>query len=144
MLSETLLVTLDVKSLYTNIPHIEGREACRAALNSRQVLQPPTEDLIHLIKLMHTKNFVFRGEHYLQNLGTAMGTQMAPSYANILMGDLERKILDKVDKRPNIWWRYIDDVFAIWPHDEECLLEFIRQIIYIRKLNLLPSGLINP
>ena len=56
-----------------------------------------------------------------------MGTRMAPSYANIFMGDLERTILDKVDKRPNIWWRYIDDVFAIWPHGEECLVEF-RQI----------------
>ena len=53
---------------------------------------------------------------------------MAPSYANIFMGDLERKISDKVDKRPNIWWRYIDDVFAIWPHSAELLVEFIRQI----------------
>ena len=45
----TLLATLDVKSLYTNIPHSEGIEACRSALNTRQVSQPPTEDLIHLI-----------------------------------------------------------------------------------------------
>ena len=30
----SLLVTLDVSSLYTNIPHNEGIEACRKALNS--------------------------------------------------------------------------------------------------------------
>ena len=71
---------------------------------------------------------MFEEEHYLQIHGTAMGTQMAPSYANIFMGDLERKILTQVDKRPDIWWRYIDDVFAIWPHGEECLIEFIEQI----------------
>ena len=58
----------------------------------------------------------------------AMGTRMAPSYANIFMGNLERKILEKVDKRPNVWWRYIHDVFAIWPHGEEYLIEFISQI----------------
>ena len=57
-----------------------------------------------------------------------MGTRMAPSYTNLFMGNLERKILEKVDKRPDIWWRYIDDVFAIWPHGEERLIEFIEQI----------------
>ena len=36
--TETLLVTLDVRSLYTNIPHNESIEAFRAALNTRQVL----------------------------------------------------------------------------------------------------------
>ena len=126
---DTLLVTLDVRSLYTNIPHNEGIEACRAALNTRQVLQPPTEDLIHLIKLILTKNnFVFEEDHYLQIHGTAMGTRMAPSYANIFMGDLEKRILTQVDKRPDIWWRYIDDVFAIWSYGEESLIEFIEQI----------------
>jgi hypothetical protein len=34
-------------------------------------------------------NFTFDGNHYLQINGTAMGTKMAPSYANIFMGDLE-------------------------------------------------------
>ena len=125
----TLLVTLDVKSLYTNIPHSEGMEACRAALNTRQVLKPPTEDLVHLIELILTKNnFVFEDVHYLQTHGTAMGTRMAPSYANIFMGDLERKILEEVDRRPSTWWRYIDDVFAIWTHGEEHLTEFVQQI----------------
>ena len=31
----SLLVTLDVRSLYTNIPHDEGVEACRELLNTR-------------------------------------------------------------------------------------------------------------
>ena len=127
--SETLLVTLDVKSLYTNIPHSEGIEACRGALNNRQVLQPPTEDLVQLINMILTKNnFVFQGENYLQVHGTAMGTRMAPSYANIFMGNLERRILDQVDLKPNIWWRYIDDVFTIWPHGENSLVEFVALI----------------
>ena len=47
--SNALHVTLDVKSLHTNIPHKERIEACRKALNWRAVLQPPTEDLLNLI-----------------------------------------------------------------------------------------------
>ena len=51
-------------------------------------------------------------------------------YANIFIGDLERKISAQVDKRPDIWWRYmyIDDIFIIWPHDQERLTEFIEQL----------------
>lgn len=33
---DTLLATLDVSSLYTNIPHTEGIQACREALESMQ------------------------------------------------------------------------------------------------------------
>ena len=64
----------------------------------------------------------------LQVHGTAMGTRMAPSYANIFMGRLENRLLEGVTIRPAIWWRYIDDVFTIWPHGEECLESFIEQI----------------
>ena len=27
-----------------------------------------------------------------------------------------------------VWWRYIDDVFAIWTHGEENLIKFIHEI----------------
>ena len=41
---DTLLCTMDVSALYTNIPHKEGIEACQAALeNGRgQGLKPST------------------------------------------------------------------------------------------------------
>ena len=57
---DTLLVTLDVSSLYTNIPHKEGMAACAAALNTRDTQQPPTSDLVTLISEILTKDsFVF-------------------------------------------------------------------------------------
>ena len=46
---ESLLVTLDITSLYTNIPREESLEACRKVLNTRGVLNPPTHDVINLI-----------------------------------------------------------------------------------------------
>jgi hypothetical protein len=41
---------------------------------------------------MHN-NFTFNGEHIIQINGTAMGTTIAPSYANIVMGKLEKQII---------------------------------------------------
>ena len=84
--TSSCLVTLDVNSLYTNIPHREGILACREALSLRELLYPPTEGLCDLIYIILTKNnFTFNGVHYLQIQGRAMGTHMAPSYANIFM-----------------------------------------------------------
>ena len=82
MPSGTMLATLDLTALYTNIPHDKGVDACRAMLDTREVLQPPTDDLVHLIKLIPSK---MNDKHYLQVHGTAMGTRMSPSYANIFM-----------------------------------------------------------
>ena len=127
--SESLLVTLDVVSLYTNIPHQEGLDAYREILNPREVLNPPTEDIVHLISIiLKRNNFSFDGLHYLQKQGTAMGTRMAPSYANIFMGKFEIDLLQQTVKRPTIWWRYIDDFFAVWPHGEENLKVFLTEI----------------
>ena len=75
----SLLLTLDVRALYTNIPHNEGIEACRKALNTRRVQDPPTQNVINLITLILTNNnFSFDDKHCLQIKGTAMGTRMAP------------------------------------------------------------------
>ena len=57
-----------------------------------------------------------------------MGTRMAPAYANLFMGDLERKLLAQSPLKPFIWWRYIDDIFMVWTHGEEKLNEFITHI----------------
>ena len=57
-----------------------------------------------------------------------MGTGMDPSYASMFMDDLERRILASLDRATTTWWRYIDDVFAIWPHDEEHLTTFLDGI----------------
>ena len=125
----SLLVTLDVSSLYTNIPHEEGITACEEYLNRRELQEPPTADLCELIRLVLTKNsFVFNKTNYLQIHGTAMGTRMAPSYANLFMGKLEREFLRTQDKIPRVWWRYIDDIFAIWDHGEPSLRVFIENL----------------
>eukprot|EP00105_Crassostrea_gigas_P005310 XP_011418863.1 PREDICTED: uncharacterized protein LOC105322042 [Crassostrea gigas] len=107
----TLFVTMDVTSLYTNIPHDEGIEACREVWDSRAIQQPSTESLLKLLEhVLKLNNFMFNGEHYIQISGTAMGTKMAPSYANIFMGRLERSLLLRAPFKPLSWLRFIGDI----------------------------------
>ena len=102
--SGTILVSMDVTSLYTNIPHNDGIEACREAWDQRAVKEPPTECLVQLLTLvLKHNNFTFNGEHFLQINGTAMGTKMAPSYANIFMGKLEKLIIQSAPHKPLSW-----------------------------------------
>ena len=115
----TLMVTLNISNLYTNIPHEEGIKPCEEFLNSRELLIPSRADLFHLVRLILTINFfLFNENHYLQVHGTAMDTRMAPSYANLFMGKLECKFLLTLHLKPRVWWRFIDDIFAIWTHGE--------------------------
>jgi hypothetical protein len=92
-------------SLYTNIPHNDGIEACRDAWNQRAVKELPTECLVELLTLvLKHSNFTFNGEHFLHINGTAMGTKMAPSYANIFMGKLEKLIIHSTPHKPLSWF----------------------------------------
>ena len=60
----SLLLTVDVGSLSTNISLEEGIQACRKMLNNRDLLEPPVEDIIKLITLIWKRNnFSFNSEH---------------------------------------------------------------------------------
>ena len=57
-----------------------------------------------------------------------MGTCMAPSCTNLFMGKLEWEFLWTQDKVPLVWWRYIDNVFAVWTDSEEPLRLFVENL----------------
>ena len=132
-----ILATLDVSSLYTNIPNVEGIEACRIMLNNiRPNARAPFNDsLIKLLtQVLSKNNFDFNEKHYLQTGGTAMGTRVAPSYANTFMGWFEDEFVYTHDPSPLVWKRFIDDIFIIWTHGLESLQDFYQHLN-----NCLPS-----
>ena len=77
--SNTLLVTVDVKSLYTCIPHKEGIQACAEALKISKTNnpdQPDTNTLITLLEivlkitrlnLMEKVIYNYKGRQWVQN-----------------------------------------------------------------------------
>ena len=88
-----------------------------------------TNTLIEHAKLVLKKNiFEFSDKTYKQIRGTAICTKFAPPYAVLFMTASEEKILSKVKKKPNVWWRNIADIFFIWGHGEESPKEFISEI----------------
>ena len=62
-----ILCTLDVSSLYTNIPNHEGILAVANKLRGDPTKAPITSFILDLLTLvLHNMNFEFNGEHYLQ------------------------------------------------------------------------------
>ena len=91
----TLLATLDVTSLYTNIPNDEGIRAAELAMEEHRPFgkEPFNNSIIDLLRLVLTcNNFTFNGQDYLQVGGTAMGTKTAPNYAVNFMNFMDRMV----------------------------------------------------
>ena len=84
--------------------------------------------LLNLFAILTMNNFVFNGEHFVQQHGTAMGTRMVPAYANLFMGNFEEKALGGFQDKPLFWFRYIDDIFMVWTHGNEKLDSFIAYL----------------
>ena len=61
-------------------------------------------------------SFEFNNTFYIQTYGTAMGTRMGPSYANLFLAKFETDALSHAPQQPHTWWRFIDDIFMIWTH----------------------------
>ena len=72
--------------------------------------------------------FEFNSECLLQISGTAIGTKIFPAYANIVMSIFERKLLTGSCNKPLVWFRYIDDIFAIWTYGEDKFEDFMLYI----------------
>ena len=53
-------------------------------------------------------------KHFLQLVGTAMGTKAAPPYANLFMGSQEETIREAFIRAIPFWKRFIDDIFLIF------------------------------
>ena len=121
---------MDVTSLYTNIPQEEGiTTVCNAYERFHDCRPPiPTHFLRDMLRLILKENsFQFYGKNYLQIHGTAMGTKMAVSFANLFMSAVETKILNESTEKPLVWKRYIDDVFSLWNTNIEDINGFIEQ-----------------
>ena len=59
----TTLVIMDVTSLYTNIPHSDGIEACKDIRESRSVKVSPIDCLVTMFTMVLKKNnFTFNGD----------------------------------------------------------------------------------
>ena len=100
---------MDLSSLYTNIPQEEGTEIVCKTYDSSHNYNPliPTLFLREMPGLILNENsFQFNGENYLQTHGTAMGTKMTVSFANIFMAKIETTLIQQSETKPKEWRRF--------------------------------------
>ena len=140
------LVTLDVESLYTNVPLPEVRTIIEFLLNSRPNKEPPTHFLLDILDIILDHNFFRHLEQfYLQIKGVAMGSSCAPSIANIYMINFEKTfILNNHNPfRTQIikYYRFIDDLFFVI-QNQDAATQFL-QWINIQDPNIRLSGTIH-
>ena len=122
------LVSLDVVSLYTNIPHDDGIKSVAKFIHQhRKGVQTPTNQIL-LGFLELVLKCKFNNRHYLQVQGTAMGTRVAPTYANIFMSEFEEQFVYTYSHPPEHWFRFIDDIWTIFRGTKKELDDFIAYL----------------
>ena len=86
------LFSMDVKSLYTSIPHEDGLIALHHFFYQRSDPEPPTNTLIRLAELVLQKKFFsFNVSFYVQKSGVAMGSNLGHSFACLFVSYQEEK-----------------------------------------------------
>lgn len=134
---ETLLVSFDVTSLYTNIPNSFGYEAISYwidKLPDSLDTRFSKEFIMEGLKLiLENNNFFFDNVYYHQNRGTAMGTKVAPTYATLVMGYFEELLYSEISRSfdhaftdyiKKNWKRFLDDCFVFWIKSVDDLKNF--------------------
>ena len=119
----TILATLDVKALFTNIQHGEGLSSLEKQLNKYSNSKIPSSYISKLMNLLLKHNiFSFNNENFVQNIGGPMGSPPVPDYANMFMADRIDSEIEKLALKYNrgdenalqLLKRFLDDIFLIF------------------------------
>ena len=130
-----LLVSFDVKSLFTSIPVNEAINICRRKLEGDNTLGERTDmsadTIVQLLSFcLKSTEFQYDGTHYRQLDGVAMGSPVSPVIADIFMEDLEDQafLSDTNQTPPRLWKRFVDDVISVIKKQaEQSYLDFLNK-----------------
>ena len=113
------MASLDVDSLFTNIPLNETIEICCELLYSNTAVVDglSRNDFKKLLTMATTESFIlFDGKYFQQIDGVAMGSPLGPTLANIFLCHHETKWLANCppECKPLYYRRYVDDIFLLF------------------------------
>ena len=126
-----VMVSFDVISLFTRIPIKLAVEIVKCRLENDDNLCGKTklsvDEIVELMQFcLDNNHFVFRDKYFRQIFGCAMGSPISVVAANLVMEDLERRILSG-NCQIRFWKRFVDDVWAVVPEDKVSdILNFIN------------------
>ena len=118
------MASLDVDSLFTNVPLDETIEICVNELfkSSQTVSGLNKQQVLEMLSLTTKENVIlFDGKYYSQIDGVAMGSPLGPTFANIFLCHHETTWLKNCPKafKPVYYKRYVDDIFVLFEKPEQ-------------------------
>jgi hypothetical protein len=134
------MCSLDVESLYTNVPVNETIDIILDRIFTNDLILHhglTRNSLQKLLKLsLNDSFFRFDGCLYQQLDGLAMGSALSPVVANIFLDQFETQHLRNCppEFKPKFYRRYLDDTFFLFNNEEEALLFFIILTVGMIKL----------
>ena len=107
---------MDVNSLFRNIDHEEGAEACYKYLVQYDISALLSKFLLRLFCLvLKCNNLSFSSRFFHQIEGTTMGTPMAVNFANLFITKFETEMLRDFEAangiRPALWFTSINFLY---------------------------------
>jgi len=114
------LISLDVISLFTNVP-------MNLALNSinkrwsdiSKGTKIPKNEFIKAIELILDSTFFgFNNKIYKQKFGTPMGSPLSPILADLVLQDLEMNAIENLSMEIPFYYRYVDDIALAVPRQK--------------------------
>ena len=121
------MASLDVESLFTNIPLNETINNCVSDLHYNNRYNGKLSKR-YLFKLLETatseSSFIFDYVLHKQIDGVAMGSPLGPTLANAFLCHYEKERLDNcpIHFKPMIYERYVNDIFVLFSLKEHLQL----------------------
>lgn len=120
---DVLLVSFDVVSLFTKVPVNLATKVAHERLSRDPLLAERTAlspgQVVGLLQFCLNATYLsYRGEMFQQVYGTAMGSPVSVTVANLVMEDVEQRALTSSDYQPPFWKRYVDDTITALPQDQ--------------------------
>ena len=114
-----IMFSLDVQSLFTNVPLVETIDyICQFVQKEDVPIAIPVASLRELLfKCTFNVQFLFDGTLYRQKDGVAMGSPLGPLLADIFLATIENDKLQDTINRLTQYHRYVDDIFCIADDD---------------------------
>ncbi|XP_071637612.1 uncharacterized protein [Temnothorax longispinosus] len=118
--SNCTLISLDVVSLFTNVPTDPVVDSVTKRWNEISKLTdiPLDEFTIAIRLILNSTYFSFNNKVYKQIFGSPMGSPLSPIAADMVMCDLEQVAISQLKYVPQFYFRYVDDIAMDAPCNE--------------------------
>ena len=112
----TMLVTMDVTAMYTNIDLAKGISIIQEAVTTAFPQQG--RFMLELLRWVLQNNYFLVGNQWFrQTKGAAMGGNVSGTFADLVVGVVEERIWrEQPALKPGLYARYRDDTIAITTH----------------------------